>query len=84
MKIYVQKNEDDQSVANYLVVEEAAKIYCCCLKKGHSPTTTTVKKYIEQKDKKGKCVYFLIELKYLIRKFSWGNVELVEGFRVLF
>ena len=25
---------------------------------------------------------FLIELKYLIRKFSRGNVELVEGFGV--
>ena len=27
---------------------------------------------------------FLIELKYLIRKFSWGNVELFEGLGVLF
>ena len=27
------KNEDVQSVANYLVVEEVAEIYYCCLKK---------------------------------------------------
>ena len=38
------KSEDDQSVANYLVVEEVAEIYGVVWKKGHSPTTTTVKK----------------------------------------
>ena len=31
-KIYVQ-NDDDQSVANYLVVEEVVEMNCCCLKK---------------------------------------------------
>ena len=33
--------------------------------------------------KKGKGLYFLIELKYFIRKFSWGNIELVKSFGVI-
>ena len=42
------------------------------------------KSRVKWKKKKRTCVYFWIELKYLIWKFSWGNVEFVEGFWVLF